>query len=63
MSKLCNRSAGSSAHWLQTETLINPGADLMSTKALLNASVSRGALEGGGAERDAVCVCVGEFQQ
>lgn len=45
MSKLCNRSAGSSAHWLQTETLINPGADLMSTKALLNASVSRGALE------------------
>lgn len=33
MSKLRNRSAGSSAHSLRTETLINPGADLMSTKA------------------------------
>lgn len=29
----------------KTETLINTGADLMSTKALLNASVSRGAFK------------------
>lgn len=59
MSKLRNTSAGSGAHTpSKEETLINPGADLMSTKALLNASVSRGASEVEELERQSVCVCV-----
>lgn len=45
------------AAFLQRETLINAGADLMSTKAVPNASVSRGAFE---VEelRGRLCACV-----
>lgn len=43
---------------LQTDLLINLAADLMSTKALLNASVSRGVLE-----LKKLCLCVGEFNE
>lgn len=52
--------------FVQMETLINTGADLMSTKALLNASVSRGAFkveELRGRLCVCVCVCVWEFHE